>query len=106
MQDTDRHMEEIWTVLTRVKSTGFLELIINHRSFSQTVENLFALSFLVSSLMHCKGPFYEACTLAHVVMSCVFMILLPTRAVCGTAAGSLNIRHTRTLERLEGCPYL
>jgi len=48
-QETDRNMDEMWSAL-RARSTEsapLVELVLNHKSFAQTVENLFALSFLV-----------------------------------------------------------
>ena len=49
-EEVIRNMNEMFGVLTRTEgyAANVLECIINHRSFSQTVENLFALSFLVS----------------------------------------------------------
>ena len=46
-KETDANMEEMWTVLKSVHEADFLELCVNHTSFAQTVENVFALSFLV-----------------------------------------------------------
>ena len=55
MQETDRIMEEMYTVLEQHQTVGWLELVMNHRDFSQTVENIFTLSFLVSghALTYC-----------------------------------------------------
>lgn len=41
-------MEEMYTVLEHHQTVGWLELVMNHKDFSQTVENIFTLSFLVS----------------------------------------------------------
>ncbi|GAB4820960.1 hypothetical protein N2152v2_008006 [Parachlorella kessleri] len=47
-QETDKNMEEMWGVLKeRGGRVNLLNLVLNHRSFAQTVENLFTLSFLV-----------------------------------------------------------
>jgi hypothetical protein len=47
-QETDRNMEEMWRVLrAQGGAAPLLELVLDHASFAQTVENLFALSFLV-----------------------------------------------------------
>lgn len=48
MQETDRIMEEMYSVLEKHQTVGWLELVMNHKDFSQTVENIFTLSFLVS----------------------------------------------------------
>jgi len=45
-QETDRNMEEMWNVLMRGE-IPVAELVCNHQSFSQTVENMFTLAFLV-----------------------------------------------------------
>mmetsp|Transcript_39816 Transcript_39816/g.88514 ORF Transcript_39816/g.88514 Transcript_39816/m.88514 type:complete len:333 (-) Transcript_39816:1185-2183(-) len=46
-QETDRHMEEMFEILTELKQVAVSDLVCNHKSFGQTVENLFTLSFLV-----------------------------------------------------------
>lgn len=50
-QETDKNMEVMWNILRQKerenKPVHLLELVMNHASFSQTVENLFTLSFLV-----------------------------------------------------------
>lgn len=46
-QETDRLMEDMFDVIAARQTVGWLELVMNHASFSQTVENIFTLSFLV-----------------------------------------------------------
>lgn len=46
-QETDRNMEEMWRALQDGGRCPVAELVCNHRSFAQTVENMFTLSFLV-----------------------------------------------------------
>eukprot|EP00887_Chlorella_sp_A99_P002822 scaffold6.g2822.t1 len=47
-QETDRNMEIMWNVLRAVGGRApMLELVMNRESYGQTVENMFALSFLV-----------------------------------------------------------
>ena len=51
-QETDRNYEDMWRQLRSVVGIGqrvqLIKLVCNHRSFAQTVENIFTLSFLVS----------------------------------------------------------
>lgn len=50
-QETDKNMEEMFVVLLEAsnaeRGVGFPQLVHNPKSFSQTVENIFTLSFLV-----------------------------------------------------------
>ncbi len=46
-------MEEMFGVLAANGTVGWLELVMNVHSFSQTVENIFTLSFLVRTYSLC-----------------------------------------------------
>ncbi len=51
-QETDRNYENMWRALRSTVGIGqsvpLIQLVCNHSSFAQTVENIFTLSFLVS----------------------------------------------------------
>jgi hypothetical protein len=59
-EEADKNMEELLHKLMQRNGINLLQCVMNHQSFSQTVENLFALSFLVRSSLqptpHTKGP--------------------------------------------------
>ena len=63
-------------VLNRVQHAGLLELTLNPRSFAQTVENMFTLSFLVSQCCLCSmtGHFLLVSASYHVFQEAAHMM--------------------------------
>lgn len=45
--ETVENAKEIWEIMAKRSPVPMLELVMNHNSFAQTIENIFALSFLV-----------------------------------------------------------
>ena len=64
MYVSHRNMEEMWNVLQRGECP-VADLVCNHSSFAQTVENLFTLAFLVSVCVWLAGT-----VLVHQTLSC------------------------------------
>ncbi|KAA6419659.1 MAG: hypothetical protein FRX49_10383 [Trebouxia sp. A1-2] len=64
-QETDRVMEDMFDVIAAHTPVGWLELVMNHNSFSQTAENIFTLSFLVRDAKVSFVPDKELGMLVH-----------------------------------------
>lgn len=73
VSDTDRNIHVMFEVLKRKKKAKVESLILNRSSFAQTIENLFALSFLVKDG---RAQMYVEETGAQVVgnISCQLLI--------------------------------
>lgn len=50
--ETVENAKEIWEIMAQCSPAPMLELVMNHSSFAQTIENIFALSFLVRLCIH------------------------------------------------------
>lgn len=73
VQDSEKVMEQIRDVLEQRQRVLLLPLILSHTSFAQTVENLFALAFLVSRQLCALMCMLQACSrrLAVYLACCV-----------------------------------
>ena len=54
--ETVENAKEIWDIMATHSPAPMLELVMNHSSFAQTIENIFALSFLVRLFASMYAP--------------------------------------------------